>query len=287
MNITLYQIECFKALAETGSFTKAAEKLHRAKSALIYSIDNLEDQLDYPLLDRSGYRPKLTPQGNDFLRCSAKVLSSVDDLKLQSNKIASGVEMRLSLSCSGIYQTQRLYPILKKAMSEFSSTQIIFEREILSGEKMLLRGFVDIAIFEMVHNKKDIECKKIGAVELIQVISSKHNFLKLPKKEQKLQNLYHTPQIIQRSTIPDENVRIGIHSDSLNWKVTDTLSKKELILNGLGWGRLPRHEVEQELKSGKLKHLSHLNDDMTVDMFICRRKEKAPGVVAKLIWDSF
>ncbi len=87
MNITLDQIECFKALAEAGSFTKAAEKLHRAKSALIYSIDNLEEQLGYPLLDRSGYRSKLTPQGKDFLRCSAKVLSSVDDLKLQSSKL--------------------------------------------------------------------------------------------------------------------------------------------------------------------------------------------------------
>jgi DNA-binding transcriptional LysR family regulator len=287
MNITLDQIECFKALAEAGSFTKAAEKLHRAKSALIYSIDNLEEQLGYRLLDRSGYRSKLTPQGKDFLSCSGKVLGSMAELKLQSSQIASRIEVRLSLSCSGIYPTPLLYPILKNAMEVFPSTQIIFEREILSGEKMLLRGMVDLAIFEMVHNRKDIDFKKIGEVELIQVIASKHDFLKLPKKEQNLQNLYRTPQIIQRSTIPDEDIRIGVHADSLSWKVTDTLSKKELILNGLGWGRLPRHEVERELKSGKLKHLAHLNDDMVVDMFICRNRDKALGVVAKLIWDSF
>lgn len=287
MNITIDQIECLKALAESGSFTKAAEQRHRAKSALIYAIKNLEAQLGYPLLDRTSYRSTLTPQGRDFLLSSAQVLRSMDELKAQSGQIANHVEMRLRLSCSGIFQSQVLYPILKTAMREFPSTQLLFEREILSGEKMLLRGLVDLAIFEMVHNRKDIECKKIGEVKLIQVIAAKHPFLKLPKREQRVARLYDTPQIVQRSTIPDDDVRIGVHDESLCWKVTDTTSKKEIILNGLGWGRLPQHEVERELRSGKLRHLAHLHDDMTVDMFICRRKEMAPGKVATLIWDSF
>src|SRR5438067_1949399 len=37
-----------------------------------------------------------------------------------------------------------------------------------------------------------------------------------------------------------------------SWTVSDQLMKKELILQGMGWGHLPRYLIEQELADGKL-----------------------------------
>ncbi|OUR95650.1 hypothetical protein A9Q84_14200 [Halobacteriovorax marinus] len=285
--ITIDQIECFQAVSESGSFQKASEKLNKAKSAVMYSVNNLEEQLGFPLLDRSSYRSKITPQGEAFLYRSQKILDNMSELHDYCRQIASEVEMKLSISVSGIFDINLLYPVIKNAMNEFPSTEIMLEKEILSGEKMLQREMVDISIFENVHNKRELDFKSIGKVKLVLVISSDHSFLELPSKQQTKEELFKYPQIVQRSTIQDEDHKIGVHTKALKWKVTDTPSKKDIIMNGLGWGRLPLHVVEEEIKNGKLTHLKNFKDDDEVEMYICKRKNAFMGQVSQLIWDSF
>ncbi|MCJ8277751.1 MAG: LysR family transcriptional regulator, partial [Bdellovibrionales bacterium] len=67
MWITLDQIQCLQIVSDVGSLNGAAEKLNKAKSAVSYTIGKLEDQLGFPVLDRSQYRIKLTPKGEAFL----------------------------------------------------------------------------------------------------------------------------------------------------------------------------------------------------------------------------
>ncbi|MCJ8276694.1 MAG: LysR family transcriptional regulator [Bdellovibrionales bacterium] len=285
--MTFEQIKCFQAVIETGSFSKAAQRLFKAKSAVMYSVKTLEEQLGFALIDRSEYRSKITPQGEAFLFRCQKVLNDMDELNEYAQLIASGVEMNLKISASGIFNIDLLYPILKKAMSVFPSTEIMFEREILSGEKMLRRGDVDLAILENLHNKRDYDFKHINSEKMMLVIANDHQFLSLPKKEQNKEGLYRYPQVIQRSTIRDEDVQVGVHHESLKWKVTDTPSKREIILNGLGWGRLPEHIVKKDIKKKKLTHLKAFKDDDTVDFYLCKKKDTQMGQVAQFIWDCF
>jgi DNA-binding transcriptional LysR family regulator len=285
--ITIDQIQCFQAVSESGSFQKAGEKLNKAKSAVMYSVKNLEEQLGFPLLDKSSYRSKVTPQGDAFLFRSKKILKDMAELHMYSAQIASEVEMKLSLSVSGIFEMNLLYPIIKNAMDSFPSTEIVLEKETLSGEKMLKRELVDLAIFENLHNKREFDHKVIGRVPLKLVIASDHPFLKLPKKQQTKEELFKYPQIVQRSTITDTDYNIGVHTDSLKWKVSDTPSKRDIIMNGLGWGRLPLHTIKSDLKNKSLTHLSKFNDDDEVSMYLCKRKTGFTGKVASLIWDSF
>jgi len=285
--ITIDQIECFRAVRELGSFQKASEKLNKAKSAVIYSVKNLENQLGFLLLDRSSYRSKITPQGEAFYFRSKKIIENMSELHDYCRQIAAEVEMKISISVSGIFDINLLYPIIKSAMEDFSSTEIILEKEILSGEKMLQREIVDLAIFENIHNKRELDFKSIGKVKLVLVISSNHPFMELSPKKQVKETLFKYPQIVQRSTIQDDDHKIGVHTKALKWKVTDTPSKKDIIINGLGWGRLPLHTVEEEIKNGTLTHLKKFNDDDEVQMYICKRKHAFMGQVSKMIWDSF
>jgi DNA-binding transcriptional LysR family regulator len=253
----------------------------------MYSVKNLEEQLGFELFDRTQYRPIITHKGESFLMKSQKILDDMQELHEEIKLIASDVEMRLRISSSGIFNSSHLYPVLKKAMKKFSSTEIIFEKEILSGEKMLAREMVDLAIFENLKNKRDYDYKKISEVHLKLVIAKGHDFFDLPKKDQVKSKLYNYPQIIQRSTIKDDDFHVGVHKESLKWKVTDTPSKREIIINGLGWGRLPYHIIEKDLKQERLIHLSKFKDDDTVDIFLCKHKNKHMGKVAQFIWDSF
>lgn len=286
MWITLDQIECLQAVSEKESLNAASEALNKAKSAISYTISKLEEQLNFEVLDRSHYRIKLTPKGEAFLTKARPLLLQSDNLKKEVDKIASGIEAKIALSASAIFPSNRVNKVMKKLIEKFPSTEFIFHREILSGERMLSSDQVDIAIFENVTNTMDFDVKKIGLCNLKLVIDSRHPFLKLNKKQQTLDKLLCYPQIIQRSTIPDDS-SVGIPKNSKKWTVSDIDSKKGLILEGLGWGRLPDHFIKHELKEKSLFHLKHINYDHSINMFICKKKDKPFGPVLQYIWDSF
>ena len=62
----LYQLRCFLVIVETGSFTKAAERLFVSQPSLSAGIKKLEQELKVRLLERGGRRTALTPQGRFF-----------------------------------------------------------------------------------------------------------------------------------------------------------------------------------------------------------------------------
>ncbi|MDB4537940.1 LysR family transcriptional regulator [Akkermansiaceae bacterium] len=64
----LRQVRSLVAVAETESFTKAAERLHVTQSAVSHSIRALETQLDCKLLERSGKRVALSQHGMILVR---------------------------------------------------------------------------------------------------------------------------------------------------------------------------------------------------------------------------
>lgn len=257
----------------------------RAKSAVRYAVNNLEEQLGFRLLDRDHYRPKATAKGEAFLYKAKKILSEYRELDSFCRQIASEVETRLALSVSDIYPMAKIYPIIRSAMERFPSTEIILEREILSGEKLLLSEQVDIAVYTEMDEGIQIEKKQIDETHLILVIGRDNPFLKLPKSEQTLSELYRYPQIFQRSTVSDKQ-EYGEINQTFKWKVTDTNSKKELILNSFGWGRLPERMIPEELKEGRLVHLKKFDLDQTVPIYAGKRKREYMGKVAQFIWEQ-
>ena len=69
------------ALAETGSFSRAAEKLHITQSALSRSIQVLEEELGGPLVDRVGKKNELTPLGLSVLERARRIVHEAQELK--------------------------------------------------------------------------------------------------------------------------------------------------------------------------------------------------------------
>lgn len=78
----IMQLNYFKAVAQYGSFTKAADVLHVTQSALSRSIAALEQDIGFPLFERKGNHIFLTMDGQAFLTAAIEALnllsSSVD-----------------------------------------------------------------------------------------------------------------------------------------------------------------------------------------------------------------
>jgi DNA-binding transcriptional LysR family regulator len=65
--MNLKQLEYALAVADTGSFTRAAERCHVVQSALSHQVARLESQLGVSLFERSSRRVRLTPAGEAFV----------------------------------------------------------------------------------------------------------------------------------------------------------------------------------------------------------------------------
>ena len=68
MQFDLNDLQAFRAVAELGSFRKAAEAVHISQPAFSRRIDKLEEALGVRLLERTTRRVSLTAVGRDFAR---------------------------------------------------------------------------------------------------------------------------------------------------------------------------------------------------------------------------
>jgi DNA-binding transcriptional LysR family regulator len=74
----LRHLRYFTAVAELGSFSAAARRLHVAQSSVSEQIADLEDELGGALLDRTGRQVRLTPMGTVFLGEAHKTLQAAE-----------------------------------------------------------------------------------------------------------------------------------------------------------------------------------------------------------------
>ena len=58
--IALEHLHVIDVIHQEGSFRKASEKLFKARSAVSYSVKQVEDYYQIQIFDRDTYRPELT-----------------------------------------------------------------------------------------------------------------------------------------------------------------------------------------------------------------------------------
>lgn len=95
--MNLRHLEHWLALADTGSFSRAAEKLHITQSALSRSIQALEEELGGPLVDRIGKRNELTPLGRSVLEHARRIVHEAAELKQGAAVLQQGGMGKLRL----------------------------------------------------------------------------------------------------------------------------------------------------------------------------------------------
>ncbi|MGM0825824.1 MAG: LysR family transcriptional regulator [Pseudomonadota bacterium] len=106
-------LQAFLAVADTQSFSRAAEQLHLTQPAVSKRIATLEFQVGRPLFDRIGRRIALTEAGSVLLPQARKILFTVEDSRRALANLSGHVGGRLTLATSHHIGLHRLPPILK------------------------------------------------------------------------------------------------------------------------------------------------------------------------------
>lgn len=93
--MTLVHLRHLIALADTGSFSRAAERVNLTQPALSRSIQSLEEELGAALFDRIGRRADLTPMGREILDRARLLVLDAQDLQERARATAKGRTGRL------------------------------------------------------------------------------------------------------------------------------------------------------------------------------------------------
>src|SRR5262245_13839462 len=88
--LDLDQLQTFVAIADTGSFTRAAEEVHRTQSAVSMQMRRLEERIGRPLFEKDGRTNRLTEEGERLLAYARRLihlnretLAAFDDRRLE------------------------------------------------------------------------------------------------------------------------------------------------------------------------------------------------------------
>ena len=140
-------LEAFLLVAETGSFSQAAEKLHLTQPAVSKRVALLEQQLSAGLFDRIGRQVSLTEAGQALLP-HAKAVQRELDAAVQSVRDLDGeVAGELRLATSHHIGLHRLPPILSHFSRAFPAVHI--DIDFMDSEQayeLIMHGKVELAV---------------------------------------------------------------------------------------------------------------------------------------------
>ncbi|HSH48107.1 MAG TPA: LysR family transcriptional regulator [Halomonas sp.] len=106
-------LQAFLAVADSGSFSRAAEQLHLTQPAVSKRIATLEGQLGSRLFDRIGRRVTLTEAGRLLLPRARKILVMMDDSRRAIGNLEGSIAGSLTLATSHHIGLHRLPGLLR------------------------------------------------------------------------------------------------------------------------------------------------------------------------------
>jgi DNA-binding transcriptional LysR family regulator len=114
----LRTLASFLAVAEEGSITKAAQRLHMSQPPLTVRLKALEDELGVPLFTRHGRGVELTTAGRVLVERARRVLVDVDGATEAVRAVGQGVTGRLALAITRTVAPTLLADLLRSLHAE-------------------------------------------------------------------------------------------------------------------------------------------------------------------------
>jgi DNA-binding transcriptional LysR family regulator len=284
--LTLHQLRCFEAVVGEGSFQAAAEKLSRSQPSVSSSVKNLEAQLRLTLLDRSGYRVTLTEAGRSFHQRARLFLQEAERLRDHAAQLAMGEESELSVVVGDVSPLPETLALLRSFFDSLPSTRLHLQFEAISGPlERLLDGEADLILHHIDKADPRLEFIDLFAVKIVPVVAP--NFLRFPiTKSITPEAMRDYVQCVIRDSARHSPPRdYYLLEGARSWTVSDQLMKRELILQGMGWGHMPRYLIERDLRDKRLLPITGKHFRGGEAELVAARLRHAPhGPIANRLW---
>jgi DNA-binding transcriptional LysR family regulator len=289
MNITLQQMLTLDAVVSQGSIQGGARHLNKTHPSVITAIKKLEEELGFSLFDRSGYRSVLTEEGKAFHKNVKRILGDIQKLDDQVAHLKGREEAELNVVVGDITPLPLVMNVLRQFSKENPYTRLnLFFGNLSGPNELLFDEKADLIIHHIDKSDPRYEYRDFCKVRILPVVAP--DFLNIPiNKKIQYEDLRDYTQCLIRDTATRgmQSNRFVIEN-APHITVGDQYTKKEVIVQGMGWGHMPVFLIEKELNSGDLVSIEgRYIKSIEREIVIARLSEKIQGVMADRLWQSF
>lgn len=252
----LRQLEILKAIAETGSFTAAGQKLRVSQSAISRQILLLEEELGEQVFHRVGRRVRIAPAGEALVQLSLRIFQDVQDTLADLSerqesprgvlRLVGGMTVCLYVFPALLAELRRQHPRLDLKVTSGSSEKCIAE---------LRSGAADLGMLTLPIDAPDLVAVPVLQEELLLITEPGHPLARLRRiapvdltrqpfvlfesgsnTRRVLDEFFLKEHVAPRIVMETENVEII----------------KAMVRAGMGVGIAPYQAVAEDVASGQL-----------------------------------
>src|SRR5687767_3885424 len=174
------QLRAFVAIAESGTFTAGALRVHVTQAAISMQIRQLENEIGAKVFVRAPRHVILTEAGEQLLRRARQILREHDAALDEIAELAGAERGRLRIgSASAMVLTEQLPAILKVLRKQHPAADIAVTSgtsEVLVDQ--ILAGDTDIAFVSLPVDVRGIKTERLSEDQLVAIASPRHKLAK-------------------------------------------------------------------------------------------------------------
>ena len=251
------QLRAFVAIAEAGTFTAGALRVHVTQAAISMQIRQIENELGAKVFIRAPRHVILTEAGEHLLVRARQILREHDAALDEIAELAGAERGRLRIgSASAMVLTEQLPRILKELRKQHPAADI----SVNSGTSdalvdQIVAGELDTAFVSLPVDVRGIQTERLSEDQLVAIASPRHKFAR--------------QRTISAYTLAGEKLILGERGGNtrrlidqffaqagVTLKVAMELSRqaaiRRMVEEDMGVGIVPLQSVREEVEKGKL-----------------------------------
>lgn len=287
MDLTFEQINAFYAVATTGSFSTAADKIFRTQSAVSIQIAKLEEIIGQRLFYRTTKSIELTEAGSVFLRYVDKIrglLAEAEQELLDLEKMERG---RLVISTSDTTACYRLPGILQAFQARYPGIDLIVRNATsLKTIEKVMQNEVDIGIATLAYLKPGLQAVPLFSRSDVLICHPDHPLA--DRKRVFLKDLEHYLCILlddncSSRRILDQACKKARVKLSIAMELSSIEVIKNLVMINSGISIVPEVSIQKEVRAGMLSaiEITDFQENRETRMGVIYKKNRYLSLAAK------
>ena len=247
-------LSAFIEVAETGSFSRAAIRLHLSQPAVSKRIAALEAQAGAALFDRVGRDIRLTEAGRTLLPYARRSLAEIEDAGRALSRLSGEVGGRLSIGTSHHIGLHRLPAVLRDFTQRYPAVDL--DLHFMDSEEAchaVEQGKLELGVVTLpLEPIARLEQKLIWPDPMAFVVASDHPLAR--KRRLKLAEIARYPALLpDEKTYTHRIVQAALRQHGVSPRVrlaTNYLETLKMLVGiGLGWSVLPLSMLDGGLRA--------------------------------------
>ncbi|MBA1274911.1 LysR family transcriptional regulator [Stutzerimonas azotifigens] len=258
LRLTLRQLQVFRAVCDSRSYSRAALEMSLTQPAVSLQIRQLEELVGQPLFDYVGKKLYLTEAAEALRRASSDIFGRLESLDMQLSDLQGSLQgqLRLAIESSAKYFLPHLFAAFRDRYPEVSLQLVVVNHA--EAVKRITANRDDLLVMTQIPSDLALEFLPFLDNAIVAVARIGHPATK--RASLMLQELTAWPLLVrEQGSGTRKACEEYCHQKRAHFPLTEELAsfeaQKEGVLAGMGIALLPRHAVRHELQAGVLVEL--------------------------------